>query len=585
MNAILVLLAGVLGLAEVPVREMTIRSSGDFTEVSIVTEGRLEIRHFNMEGPYRLVLDLIGAEHALPARDFPAVNRGGIVAVRSSQYSPEVVRIVFELDRLLSYTAETGDGFVRLAFEGIGTEFDVWTTAAVVSQPEATNPDELVAGNVATALASPVVPQVAQESPRITVTFSDTPLIDAIFTISDLAGQSIIAGKNVNGTVNAQINDRPWEEALKMIVEGQGYIMYIEDEGVIQIVEPEAMALREEQEPLETVVIPVRFATAAEVQETLEPIKSVRGLISSNASSNKVVITDVPRVIASMRAVIDSLDVQPPEVEISAQIIFINRTSLEEMGITYDLKDSQGNQLNQLNPGAADLNGDGIISLPEEQVDVGTNVISLGGSSIAALGNANDRIANPTVQLLTTLIIGRHSLIGFVEALESVNVSEVDSRPMIRTVNNVTARIQVGVDVPIRVLDQGASVVGEGALSPTAQVSVRQTGVILIATPHVTPDGMILLDLIAENSSVTLQSSDIAATFPTQRAETRVLVESGERIVIAGLVQEEISEVRSGIPLLQNLPLIGRLFQVRRQRSATLDLMILVTPTLIPRGG
>ena len=123
-----------------------------------------------------------------------------------------------------------------------------------------------------------------------------------------------------------------------------------------------------------------------------------------------------------------------------------------------------------------------------------------------------------------------------------------------------------------------------GAQAPTAQVDVRNTGIILEATPHVTPDGKILLDLVVENSSVTLQDSDVGATFPTQRAETRNLVESGEQIIIAGLVQEEVSELRSGIPLLQDLPLVGRLFQVSRQRMATQDLLILVTPTLIPGG-
>jgi type II secretory pathway component GspD/PulD (secretin) len=97
----------------------------------------------------------------------------------------------------------------------------------------------------------------------------------------------------------------------------------------------------------------------------------------------------------------------------------------------------------------------------------------------------------------------------------------------------------------------------------------------------VTADGHILLELEAERSAAELAPSDAGFIFRTQRAQTRVLAQDGETVVIAGLTQSEVTEARSGIPLLQDLPLIGRLFRVVRQQQIQQDLIILVTPHIV----
>ena len=233
-----------------------------------------------------------------------------------------------------------------------------------------------------------------------------------------------------------------------------------------------------------------------------------------------------------------------------------------------------------------DQNGDGIIELPEEQVEIGTDVISLGGSSLAALGNARSRIPNPNLTLLTSLLIGRHTLINFIEALESSNLSEIQATPALTVMNNQTARMGVGEETPIRVLDASAGgVQGGGGVIPTAQVETRETGIILQATPHVNASGKILLELHAERSAAVPAESDAGYIFQQQYADSRVLVDDGETVVIAGLTVTETSEVRSGIPLLMDVPLIGRLFRVTRESTIQRDLMILVTPTIVRGQG
>ena len=232
-----------------------------------------------------------------------------------------------------------------------------------------------------------------------------------------------------------------------------------------------------------------------------------------------------------------------------------------------------------------------VMDLPEEQAPIGTDVVSLGGNSIAALGNARNRIPNPTLTLLTSLLVGRHTLIGFIEALEAVNLSDVQAAPSLTVMDNQQARILVGERTPIRVIDQGTSVAGggggggggaQGAVTiPQATVQIEETGIILEVTPHVTAGDHILLEVRAERSAAEVAESDVGLIFRTQEAQSRVLVEDGETVVFAGLTVTEASEVRSGIPLLMNLPILGPLFRVTRNQTIQRDLMILVTPHIV----
>ncbi|HZD04450.1 MAG TPA: type II and III secretion system protein, partial [Longimicrobiales bacterium] len=211
---------------------------------------------------------------------------------------------------------------------------------------------------------------------------------------------------------------------------------------------------------------------------------------------------------------------------------------------------------------------------------------SLGGNSVAALGNANNRVVGPTLTLLSSLLVGRHTLLAFVEALESANLSDIQAVPSLTVADNNTARIQVGEQTPLRVVDASAgggaaAGGGGGAALPTASVEIQETGIILEATPHVTSTNNILLDLRAERSAPRIAESDVGFIFDTQNAQTRVLLENGETVVIGGLTVTEQSEVRSGIPLLMNLPLVGRLFRVTRESQVQRDLIILVTPHIV----
>lgn len=563
MTSLFALLVGALLAIGGPVTEVTITPMASMTSVLISAEGNVEYRAFSMEGPHRLVVDLIGAIHALPRDEFAGVNRGGILSMRSSQYSADVVRIVFVLDRKLGYTVVPDSRGLRISLENPTGDFEPWSSGATVPFD-------------ATTLVPAVVPAPVQERRRFSVTWIEAPINDVLLAFAVISGKSIVAGSGVTGFVTADINDQPWDVALFTILAGQGLAGEEDENGIIRVDNITDLNAREAIEPIITVAHRISYATATEVQAAVTPILTPRGQVTVAIGTNTMIVSDIQRVQDDITRLLLELDIETPQVSIQAKIIFVNRTSLAEFGVTYELKDSRGNQFNTLTSGAADLDGDGIL----EPIPQGQAVVALGGNSVAALGNATARVTAPTLQLLTSLVLGRHQLISFLDVLQSVQLSDIEATPQVTVLNNQTASILVGELTPIRTIDAGAGGNAGGGF-PTAQVTQQETGIILRTTPHITADGMILLEIFAERSAAEVADSDAGFVFRTQRAETRVLVQDGETVVIAGLTQSERTEAVAGIPLLMNLPLIGALFRTRREQEIQRDLIILVTPHIL----
>jgi len=566
MTSMFALWAGALLALGGPVTEVTITPMANGTSVLIAVDGDVDYRDFTMEGPHRLVVDLMGSRHALPQENYTSLNRGGVRAVRSSQYSADVVRVVLELEQALGYAVISTPAGVVVTLDNPGGSFEPWSSAGAVGSRSATQS--------AVPLASQV--QVQAPQPRISMTWTEAPINDVLQAFAAFSGKSIVPGSNVTGFVTATINDRPWDVALNSILSTQGLRAEEDEYGIIRVDNISDVNDREQIEPILTQAHRISYATATELQTAIQPLLTPRGQVTVGIGTNTLIVSDIARVQDAVTQLLTQLDVETPQVSISAKIIFVDRTALNELGVTYELKDREGNQFNELSSGFADLDGDGIA----EPVDQGTAVISLGGSSIAALGNAASRVVNPSIQFLSSLVIGRHTLVSFVDALSSVNLSDVHAEPQVTTLDNQQAEIHVGQLTPIRTIDAGGGAGGAGGF-PVAQVQMQETGIILRATPHVTGGNQILLELEAERSAAELAESDAGFIFRTQRAQTRVLVRDGETVVIGGLTQSERNEVRTGIPILMDIPYVGALFRTRRFQEVQQDLIILVTPHII----
>ena len=420
----------------------------------------------------------------------------------------------------------------------------------------------------------------------ITVSFHETPIREVLFAFAEFSGRSIVAGAEVEGLLSAEIRGQPWDVALRTLVKAHGLVVVEQEDGIIRVEDARRLFEDEAVMPVATRSFRVGYVEATELEALVAALLTERGRTSVGVATNTLVVSDIPRVLDAVAELAEGLDVPVRQVDIAAKIIFVNRTGLEGFGITYDLKDTRGNQLNLLSPGVADTDGDGEISLPDEVVPRGTDVVALGGNSIAALGNATNRIVGPTLSVLTSLVVGRGTLVAFIDALEAIELTDVEAQPSVRVMDNRTARIVVGEETPVRVIDAGAQLQpgggGSGGGLPVATVDYMETGVILEVSPRITDDGDILLDLSAERSSADLAPSDVGLTFRRQKAESQVLLRDGETVVIGGLTVSETGEVISGIPLLMDLPLVGRLFAATRRSTVQRDLLIMVTPTIVP---
>jgi type IV pilus assembly protein PilQ len=251
----------------------------------------------------------------------------------------------------------------------------------------------------------------------------------------------------------------------------------------------------------------------------------------------------------------------------------VDRTDIEELGIKYDL--GSNNQFFNRLVQRPDPNG-----AAGDTYDPGVNIVDLGGNSVSGIGNASGTIVGSALDLVFSTALGGFTLTSFLSALERQDLSDIQAEPVITTLDNRKADILVGEETPVRVVDAG----GTGATA-TATVQFKETGIRLTVTPHVTSNRQIAMELHTERSAIQeVTATDLGFVFSTQRADNQLLVNDGETAVIGGLTVTEVTNSRSGIPLLSGLPIIGKLFSFSKTEENRRDLIILVTPRIIDDG-
>ncbi len=614
---------------------VTLVPAAGHADVIVGIQAPVEVQDFTLDGPYRIVVDLKGATLANSPAAYDRVTRGGITDIRVSQFRSNIVRLVLQLDGAHQYEVKQEANDIRVSVAGSTTAFASWSGGAVAQSrddadaeqksqavPSARSPRATVLSQPSYVAAQPSV------QPRITVTYQDADIHDVIAALATFAGRTIIVGKDVTGTVTADIRNQPWDVALRAILQGQG-LAATEDpaSGIISVDSYANVQARQALEPLVTQLIPINYAKA----DSLVPIvKSLlardctstpganaasasqssgssnsaqgsagfgltcitRGGVASNPATNTLIVTEAPSRIAGIIDYIQRLDIRTPQVSIKAKIIFVDRTDIENLGLSYDLGTQNQfftNLVQRIDPSTLQpisTNGSGLPNAYGGGTPYTTNQILIGGNTLSGIANANNRIANPALQLVYSAALGKFSLTSFLDALKEASLADLQAEPSIVTVDNHEARIQVGQQVPLRTLDASATSVGGAGASaiPRATVTTKDVGIILQVTPHITNNRQILLDVHAENSDAQLASSDVGYIFNTQAADNRLLVADGETAVIGGLTVTNVTQTKSGIPILVDLPLVGKLFGVTGRSEEKRDLLILITPHVIDDG-
>jgi type IV pilus assembly protein PilQ len=592
------------------VRGVSVLPAAGQVEIVIDLQGAAQVLDFTLSGPARLVIDLVGARLAAPATLYDGQNRGGVRNVRYGQFKPDVVRVVIDLDALKDYRVERVGDQVRVRIGSERTAFAAWTSHSATSRPEAatvaaappvgggTGGPEQAARVRTPSIGRPVsieeylaahrTDALQSQAPRITVQWDNADIEDVIAGFAAFSGRTIIMGKGITGKVTAEIKNQPWDLALNAVLESQGLAVQTLPGGIFNVVSKVEMARADSTVPITTRLVRINYAKATSLVPSVQSIITKRGAVVADSTSNALVITEVSSRIDEVVDFVKGLDLRTPQVSIQAKIIFVDRTDVEELGVKYDLGSTTQffNRLVQrpdprtAQPVDTDLDG-----VPDALVPTGNfardqNIVDLGGNALSALGNASQEVVNPALELIFSTAIGNFDLTAFVQALQRVELADIQAEPTITTLDNREAQILVGDKVPIRVIDASAPAGASNAV-PRATVRFEQTGINLKVTPHVTANRQILMEVHAERSSVKPASVDIGFTFQTQQADNQILVNDGETAVIGGLTVTEVTVTKSGIPFLVDLPILGKLFGFTSQTENRRDLLILITPHII----
>lgn len=577
--ALAALLAAPLAAADKPagpgeVTTVSVISTPGFAELVVAVDGTVEVRDFVLREPDRVVIDITGATLRKTGAAYDGVTRAGIRDVRYSQFRPDVVRIAITLDGPRDYTVEQANGAVRVRF-GTDRTFLAWSTAspreltAPASAP-ADRPEVMVpAPQPAVATAAPV------QAPRITVTWDHASIGDVIAGFASFSGRTIVLGKDVKGEVTAEIKNQPWTEAFAAVLASQGLQAIELPGGIIRVDSPIALAALDSLEPLTTRMVPINYASAGQLAPSVKSILTKRGNVVSDTTTNSLIITETRSRIGEVQDFVRNLDVRTPQISIQAKLIFVDRTNTEALGIKYDLGADDGPFFNRFVHRVDPATGDPLDS-----------DFNIAGDGVAAVANAEALIQAPALSLIWATSIGGFRFTSFVDALQGIELADVQAEPSITTVDNREALIRVGEDVPVRIVDFGSQGGGGGGSEAQASVQFKETGIQLKVTPHVTNNRQILMRIDAERSDIRLLSAvDLGFTIRKQNAKNQLLVADGETAVIGGLTVTEVTKTRSGVPLLSQLPLVGGLFGYSNTQEHRRDLIILITPRIIDAGG
>ncbi len=382
---------------------------------------------------------------------------------------------------------------------------------------------------------------VAQQERVIkSLTLHDAELSAVLRFLAEFSGQNIVASQDVKGTIDIQLQNVTWQQALEVIMK-TSHLTAVQEGGYIRVLPVEKLHEEElelkkyEQEKqdliqLEHRILPVEHATADEVKDALVSVLSKRGSIEIDTRTNSLVVTDIPQNLDLVDQLIEDLDRETPQITISTKLFEVDSKTLFEMGIDWTVI-TDGKVIQQVTSGSV-----------SEAIGTFTYSTMKDNTNLDAL----------------------------LSAIISKNKGEILAHPEITTLDNKEAYIVMGQEIPMKTLDDAGNVITE----------MIQVGTQLTVTPHITSEGKVLLELEPERSSYEVDPG-AGIIINTQRAKTSVVVRDGQTAVIGGMTIKDTKKMEKGLPILQDIPLLGNLFKYQRNEVTKKDLVIFVTPRIV----
>lgn len=286
--------------------------------------------------------------------------------------------------------------------------------------------------------------------------------------------------------------------------------------------------------------------------------------VSAVEETNALLVRATPQAWRSIREVIEKLDVMPLQVHIEAQVAEVSLQGELSYGVNWYFENAvQG----QTFPGAT-----GDATLPSA---LGRNVW---GTFAGAITGSEG---------LGWTFLGKNAA-AVVSALDKVTDLRLLQTPSIFVRNNAEATLNVGDKVPISTVSVNT---GVGTDNTYSQVQYIDTGVILKVRPRVTRDGTVFMDIVQEVSSAGEVAANCDPTrtqcnprISTRKLSTEAAIQSGDTIMLAGLITDSGTDGHSGIPGLSRIPVVGALFGSKTRNSRRSEVIVLLTPTIVRNG-
>ena len=463
---------------------------------------------------------------------------------------------------------------------------------------------------------------------RLTLNFQDIEVRSVLQIIAEFTSLNLVASDTVTGSITLTLDNVPWDQALEIILKAKG--LDKRQEGNVLMVAPAAEIAEQERlqveankqlqelAPLETAFVRIKYADAGEIFELFtatstetgqsgngaregnatNTILSERGSAIVDERTNTIILTDTEEKINEFKRLISEIDVPIKQVLIEARIVIANTDFKKELGATWGLAGIDklsGGQFSSatgdrtlgfsgrrsgLTPGAGvvesftysadeiDTTGpDGQAGTADDVTVVTQNYdFGLGDSLAVDLGVA-DAAGSFSLGYLTDSFLIDLEL----SALESDGFGEIVSQPKVLTGDKQQAVIKSGTEIAFQ------KATSSGATSVEFKEAVLQ----LEVTPQITPDNRIIMDLLVSQDSVGAFTPTGEPSIDITQIQTQALVGNGQTLVLGGIFQTEEVNGTEKVPLLGDVPFLGRLFRNDLRNIEKREILIFITPKII----
>ncbi len=367
---------------------------------------------------------------------------------------------------------------------------------------------------------------------KVSLVLRDAALADAMAMLAKAERVNILLAKDVAGTINVNLQNVSLDEAVDALAGSAGYAVERRD-GAYIVVKREEVGKYAKSGLTKLRTFKVQYSKAETLEGIIKTHLSAYGKVTKLADRKLLVVEDMPEFLDRISALMQELDRQPKQILIEAKILEITLGDDESYGLDWSK----------------------ILKAGDDRFTFGVQGLSKPASGLDL------RLLNSTNSVLV------------LKALQERKRVRTLSTPRLLALEDQQAETIIGARTGYKTTTTINQAIQEN-------VQFLESGVILRVTPSVDNENRILLAIHPEVSRGTLDANGIPSLTTTE-VTTHMLVEDGQTVFIAGLIKQETNQTRDGVPVLGDVPLLGRLFSNESSKVSRTETIVLITPSIV----